>query len=152
MDFASQGIIYAAGNGADIINCSWGSSSYLSFAVSAAVDAGVLIITSAGNDDNQVPAYFGTHPDVYSVAATTQSDTKATFSSYGTWVEISAPGVAIYTTAMTPDPLTHTYNSVQGTSFSSPITCGAVVISLFWRLRSRTSLMECGPRPGALSR
>lgn len=136
MDFAAAGILYAANSGADVINCSWGSTSYLSAAVSAAVSAGVVIVTAAGNDntDNDpglgVPSYLSTHPDVLSVAATEPSDGKASFSNYGTWVELSAPGTGIYTTWYDRSTLAHTYSTTQGTSFSSPIACAAV--ALIW--------------------
>ncbi len=148
MDFASQGILYAANNGAKVINCSWGSTSYLSMAVSAAVDAGVVIVTAAGNDDTDsdvglgVPSYLSTHPDVLSVAATQQNDAKASFSNYGSWVELAAPGVDIYSTWYNVATDTHTYASINGTSFSSPITCGA--IALLWSHNpsySRTGVM-----------
>ena len=105
MDFVSQAMIYAAGKGADIINGSWGSSSYLANAVATCQNAGVLIVTAAGNDNtdsdaaNGVPSYLSTYARVLAVAATEPSDGKASFSNYGTWVEISAPGTGIYTTA-----------------------------------------------------
>ncbi len=130
MSYASAGMIYAASNGAHVINCSWGSSSYLSFAVTHCVDEGAIVVTAAGNDDDTVASYLNTHPDVLGVAATTSADTKATFSSYGTWVECSAPGVNITSTWYDHASDTLTYGTVQGTSFSSPITCGA--LALIW--------------------
>ncbi|MFT5314411.1 MAG: hypothetical protein ACI9UK_000231 [Candidatus Krumholzibacteriia bacterium] len=134
MDYAAQGIIYAIGNGANVINCSWGSSSSLDFAVNAALNAGVMVITAAGNDntDNDaglgVPSFLSTKAGVISVAATDPNDAKAGFSNFGNWVEISAPGTAIYTTAYNATTDEHLYASVQGTSFSSPITCGAAAL------------------------
>jgi len=134
MDFAAQGIIYATGRGADIINCSWGSTSTLSFAVTAAQDAGVLIVTAAGNDNTDrnsergVPSYLSTRPGVISVAATGNTDAKASFSNFGSWVELAAPGVSIYTTTYFASSDTHGYSAVSGTSFSSPITCGAAAL------------------------
>ncbi len=130
MDFASQGMIYAALNGADIVNCSWGSTSFLSMAVQICVNEGVIIITAAGNDNDQIPSYLGGHADVLAAAATQQDDVKASFSSFGHWVNICAPGVGIYTTWWNQGGSNHTYNSVQGTSFSSPISCGAA--ALIW--------------------
>ncbi len=132
MDFASQGMIYAAAKGAKIINCSWGSSSFLSMAVSTCLSSGCLIFTAAGNDDDQIASYLGSYNDqrVLAVAATDQSDAKASFSSYGAWVELSAPGVAIWTTAYNNGDGSHTYTSTQGTSFSSPIACGSA--ALLW--------------------
>ncbi|MCK9995938.1 MAG: S8 family serine peptidase [Candidatus Krumholzibacteria bacterium] len=136
MDYASAGMIYAAINGANIINCSWGSTSYLNNAVTTAQNAGCLVITAAGNDNSDtdpgigVPSYLNTRSGVLSVAATNSSDGKASFSNFGNWVELSAPGVAMYTTAYVPATDTHTYSSPQGTSFSSPLACGAA--ALIW--------------------
>ena len=134
MDFVSQAMIYAAGNGADVINGSWGSTSYLEFAVETCQNAGILIVTAAGNDDTDsdpglgVPSYLSTYPGVMAVAATEPNDGKAGFSNYGTWVEISAPGTSIYTTAYNATTQTSTYATVQGTSFSSPLTAGAAAL------------------------
>jgi len=130
MDFVSSAILYAINNGAKIINCSWGSSSYLSMAVTSAQNEGVLLVTAAGNDNNTEASYLGTRAGVLAVAATDQSDVKASFSSYGWWVELSAPGVSIYTTAYSRTTGQSTYASVDGTSFSSPITAGAA--ALLW--------------------
>lgn len=136
MDFVAAGMVYAVNSGADIINCSWGSSSSLFTAVNTALNAGVLVVTAAGNDNTEsdgglgVPSYLSTFPGVISVAATEQGDGKASFSNFGTWVEISAPGSAIYTTTYDAGTDTHLYSSVSGTSFSSPITCGAA--ALIW--------------------
>jgi len=131
MDFCSSGMIYAAANGANLINCSWGSTSFLTNAVNTAQSAGVLVITAAGNDDSDLdPSYLNTRAGVLGVAATDASDARASFSNYGNWVELAAPGVAMYTTAYVPDTDSHTYASVQGTSFSSPTACGAA--ALIW--------------------
>lgn len=131
MDFASQGMIYAANTGAKIINCSWGSTSALASAVSYCQSLEVMIVTAAGNDNNEFePSYLSTHPYVISVAATTGSDSKADFSNFGTWVEISAPGAGIYTTWYNGSTGQHLYSSVSGTSFASPLTAGA--IALLW--------------------
>jgi subtilisin family serine protease len=144
MDFASQGMLYASANGAKIINCSWGSTSFLSMAVTSCVSAGCIIITSAGNDnDESSPSYLSTNPNVLSVAATDQNDLKASFSNFGTWVELAAPGVGIYTTYYYRSTGTHGYGSVDGTSFSSPIACGAA--ALIWSAHpawTRTTVMS----------
>lgn len=121
----STGMIYAAQNGADIINLSYGTSSFLSWAMQTCVQNGVLVFNSAGNDNSSTADYLGTHPDAVSVAATTDGDAKAGFSNYGTWVELSAPGVGMYTTNPAGG-----YESVQGTSFSCPLAAGAA--ALIW--------------------
>jgi subtilisin family serine protease len=100
MDFAAQGFYYAVNNGATAINCSWGSSNTggLGAAVDYAVANGVVVVAAAGNDNDQYPDYLGTRTDVINVAATNDSDHKAWFSDYGTWVDISAPGEDILST------------------------------------------------------
>lgn len=132
MSFAAQAMDYARIMGADVFNCSWGSSSFLSSSVGQLIASGCVVVVSAGNDNNEVEDYLNTRSDVISVAATTSGDSKAGFSSYGTWVDISAPGEAIWTTSMTPvaasDPI-HNYTSIQGTSFSSPIVAGAMAMA-----------------------
>ncbi len=131
MDFCSQGMIYAAARGAKIINCSWGSTSFLSSAVTYCVNQGAIIVTAAGNDNDETsPSYLSTHPNVLSVAATDQNDAKASFSNYGSWVEVAAPGVSMYTTWYNRSTGAHTYASTQGTSFASPLTAGA--LALIW--------------------
>ncbi len=130
MDYASQGILYAVNNGAKIINTSWGSSSYLSMAVTSAQNAGVLIITAAGNDNNSDASWLGSRSGVIAVAATDANDVRASFSNYGSWVEIAAPGVGIYSTHYNRISQTSDYASWDGTSFASPITAGAA--ALLW--------------------
>jgi len=58
---------------------------------------GVLPVAAAGNDNQVLPYYPGAYDNVMSVAATTQSDSKASFSNYGTWVDVAAPGVSLST-------------------------------------------------------
>jgi len=143
MSWASAGMIYAAQMGANIINCSWGSSSYLSFATDYCISSGAIVVTAAGNDDDQVASYLGSYDGVLAVAATGEGDAKASFSSYGTWVEVSAPGVSITTTMYDRFTGSHVYGSTQGTSFSSPIVCGA--LALIWSANpgwNRTQVMN----------
>lgn len=135
--YTSQGMIYAANNGANIINLSLGpTTSYLTNAANACQNVGILILESAGNDNVEessefyVPDYLHTRNGVLAVAATNQNDGKASFSNFGTWVEISAPGVSIYSTYFNHFSGESTYTSMQGTSMSCPITAGAA--ALIW--------------------
>ena len=140
MSFAASGITYAVDNGADIINCSWGSSFSLSSAINYAHSNGVQIVNAAGNDNGDTPEYLDTSPYSISCAATNSSDVKSSFSNYGTWVEVSAPGSGILTTYYDYTTMSSVYWGVDGTSFSSPLTCGA--IALIWSARPDLTLSE----------
>lgn len=122
-----DGVLYAALSGADIINCSWGGpnrSEIIQDMINfIAEDLGVLVVAATGNSGIEAPFYPAAYQNVLSVSAVTQTNAKAAFSNYGSYVDISAPGVAIFTTSFG-----NLYNSVQGTSFSSPITAGAAAL------------------------
>jgi subtilisin family serine protease/subtilisin-like proprotein convertase family protein len=103
-------------------------------AIQAFVDTGTTFVASAGNggldgigDDNDqfsvFPASYNI-PQILVVAATDNNDALTSFSNFGaSSVDIAAPGEAIYTTAMGGG-----YQWINGTSFSSPITAGAVAL------------------------
>jgi subtilisin family serine protease len=123
----AKGIVYAADNGAKVINLSLGgagSTTVLSDAVAYANNKGVLVVAAAGNDGDTVRSYPAAYTDVVAVAATARnSDTRASFSNYNSstdhWVDVSAPGDV---TGMDTEG---NYNTgEQGTSFSSPIVAG----------------------------
>jgi serine protease len=122
-----DGILYAANQGIKIISLSWGGSFQSQiiqdFINHVTVDLGCLIVAAAGNGSSSLPTYPGAYDHVLSVAATDQNDKKASFSSYGNTVDIAAPGVGIFTTGFDSD-----YESVDGTSFSTPITAGAAAL------------------------
>ena len=132
--YMAQGFTYATVNGADVINLSYGTGYYAPFAsaIQAALNAGLVICVSAGNDNDQEAGYLqGLGDDrILTVAASNSGDGKSEFSSFGTWVDITAPGSNIFTTAYSFQSGESTYTSTQGTSFSSPITAGAC--ALIW--------------------
>src|SRR5262249_29752231 len=101
----ASGIVWAVKNGMHVINMSLGSSSYsqtLADAVKAASDAGVLVVSAAGNsgccDTVLYPAKL---PESMAVAAVDANDQRASFSSTGAEVDVAAPGVAILSTVPT---------------------------------------------------
>jgi len=139
LNFTYLGILYAANQGdVKIINCSFGGSfqsqiiqDIINYAV---LDRNCLVVAAAGNDGSSAPSYPAAYDNVLSVAATDRSDVAASFSNYGTTVDIAAPGVSIYTTGYN-----NVYNTESGTSFSSPIVAGAA--ALVWaKNKSYTAL------------
>jgi len=131
----ANGIIWAADNGAKVINLSLGGtsgSSTLESAVNYAWGKGAVLVAAAGNDNTASPLYPAYYTNVVAVAATDQDDGKASFSNYGSWVDIAAPGVDIFSTL--PN---HTnrigilnYGSLSGTSMATPHVAG--VAALVW--------------------
>ena len=124
----ARAINYAADQGVRIMNISLGGSSYsstLQTAVNYAWNKGAVIIASAHNYSTDTPYSPAACTNVVAVSATTSSDTLASFSNYGTWVDITAPGVSILTTSRGGG-----YGNWSGTSFSSPITAGVAALIL----------------------
>jgi serine protease len=122
-----DGMLYAALRGVNIINTSWGGpfrSEIIQDLVNYITnDLGILIVGAAGNSGIEAEFYPAAYDGVLSVAAINQTNGKATFSNFGAWVDVAAPGVAILTTSYGGN-----YTSTQGTSFSSPITAGAAAL------------------------
>jgi hypothetical protein len=145
---ARKAIEYAIANGADVVNMSLAGYTYdSSFArvLEEAFDAGVVIVAAVGNvsgggwDLEEHPSYPACYEDenddwVIGVAATQREDKKARFSNYGgDCVDISAPGVDIYSTYYY-DLDWHPFDDEMywgywtGTSMSAPIVAGAVAL------------------------
>jgi len=101
-------------------------------AVNYYLASGGIIFKAAGNGNvEQVPDYISNRPEVVNVAATDQQDCKASFSHYGTWIDISAPGVGIYSTYHDKsDPQNDKWVSLDGTSMATPLA--ASVAALIW--------------------
>ncbi|UCE66684.1 MAG: S8 family serine peptidase [Candidatus Zixiibacteriota bacterium] len=137
MDFAAQAFYYATDNGARSINCSWSSSNSggLGAATTYATNNGVIVVSSAGNSNNQNPSYLGSRPDVVTVASTDQNDFKSSFSNYGAWVDISAPGTGIYSTYFNDS-----YFILDGTSMAAPHVVG--LAALIWASEPDLTDME----------
>lgn len=115
----AQGILYAANQGADVISMSLGGgySSTIATAVAYAIAQGSLPVAAAGNSrtSGSPVSYPAALPGVLAVAATNSNDTYASFSNAGSYVDISAPGVGIWSTL--PG---NTYASWGGTSMATP--------------------------------
>lgn len=126
------GFEYAIHNGAQIINASLSSprsSDALFAAIEEAASLGILVVVSAGNDGQDIdaiPVYPASYdlPNLLTVAASTRTDTLASFSNYGDeTVDLAAPGLDIYST-MVKSP----YGLMSGTSMAAPHVTGAAAM------------------------
>jgi len=133
--WVTRGIIWAADNGARVINLSlsggWPSLT-LEHAVDYAWNKNCVIVASAGNNRAGNASYPAFYSNCMAVAATDKEDNRADFSNYGYWVDIAAPGVDIYSTL--PNHSNNTpylnYGCLSGTSVAAPFTSG--VAALVW--------------------
>lgn len=113
-------------NKPDIINCSFSTGS-LGTVIDELVDMGVTVVAAAGNDGKEIyqqPAIFDS---VITVAATNQYGYAWSSSSYGSCVDISAPGVGVYTANF---PGNNTYAQFAGTSMATPLVSAAAAYVL----------------------
>lgn len=141
-------IVYAADNGADIINMSLGGFGFsndttLSNAVSYAFNKGLVLVSAAGNDVAATGGNMDSSPVfpvcidnaqnmMIGVAATDYNDQKADFSNYGkACVDVSAPGKRILTTT-NRDPaspgISNSYVYASGTSLATPFVAGEAAL------------------------
>ena len=121
----ANGIYWAVDNGAEVINLSLGggsSSTTLANAVSYAWSHGVVVVAAAGNSGYSGRTYPAYYSNAIAVAATDQNDRRAYFSNYGSWVDVSAPGVNILSTAGSA------YDYYSGTSMSTPFVSGLAAL------------------------
>ncbi|MCK6559845.1 S8 family serine peptidase [bacterium] len=129
-DWMSQGFIYAADNGADVASLSYGNSEIVLDGARYAFENGVVVTCSAGNGGTEAGNPLPTSPFALSVAALTEQDRKASYSSYGDWVKVSAPGgdqpagrVGILSTVFNDS-----YAFYSGTSMAAPLTAGLAAL------------------------
>lgn len=114
----AEGIIWAADNGAKVINLSLGNyadSQFLHDAIKYAFDRDVVIVSASGNDNTERPGYPAAYDEVLAVAATNANGERASFSNYGDYIDVAAPGESIASTY--PD---NQYAALSGTSMASP--------------------------------
>lgn len=132
----TSAIVWAADHGATVINMSVGgfpTSSYVQDAVNYAWGKGVVLVGAAGNNAREEAFYPASFANVISVSGTQVNDEFSSWSSYGSLVDVSAPGASIQTTNCTVCTYAghdtwgdHTY--ISGTSFATPNVAGVVAL------------------------
>lgn len=123
----ASGIVWAADHGADVISLSLGgtgTSTAQKNAVTYAEGKGITVIAAAGNDSSSQRFYPAAYTPAVSVGATTTTDSRASYSNYGTWVSLAAPG--------TNKALNRSGTIVDfsGTSSATPVVAGTVGLML----------------------
>ena len=114
-----------------VINLSLGSYGYSSYeraAIQRAIDAGILVVASAGNEATSSISYPSGYPSVIGVSALKDAGSgnptfDSEYSNYGDAVDLAAPGTDILSTAGNGD-----YESMDGTSMAAPFVSGAAAL------------------------
>jgi len=139
----ARGIVWAVDHGADVINMSLGSpgsTQTLAAAVEYAASKGVLLVAAAGNSGVSTRVYPAAYPTVMSVAATDASDQRYSWSNYGSWVQVAAPGCNV-----APVPA-GAYGNFCGTSSATPVVAGLAGLALSAKPTATKAAVEQGIR------
>jgi len=122
----ASAIVYAAQRGADAINLSLGTSQQsllLRDAVEEAARLGAVVVAAAGNLNTTVKQYPAAEACAIAVTSVNSFDKKSSFSNYGDWIGVVAPGEEIYSAA----PL-NAYAVWSGTSMATPFVVGQAAL------------------------
>ncbi len=132
---AATAIYYAVENGADVISNSWGGGGYsetLEEAIDYAHSQGVILVAAAGNDNSDSAHYPACYEHMIAVAATDSDDKRASFSNYGDWADIAAPGVDVLSLRASRTSIGITYNDyttiASGTSMACPHVAAIITL------------------------
>ena len=127
-DDSASAIVYAADNGANVINMSWGSE-HRSFVIQDAIDYayayGAVLVAAAGNSQKAAAIFPAAYRKVIAVASTEQNQQRFYQSNFGASIDIGAPGNVILSTQ-----IDNQYRLLTGTSMASPHVAGVAALLL----------------------
>ena len=134
----APGITWAADHGANVINMSFGGtySATIADAVRYATSKGVLVVAAAGNNGSSSAFYPAADEGVLSVAATQPDDTLYSWSNYGAWVSVAAPGCDLTTLRGGG------FGDFCGTSASAPVVSGLAALAMSYSQTSTAEAVE----------
>lgn len=124
-----EAIYWAINNNADIINMSFGSytpNDAIEQAIRDAYNAGITVVSSVGNDSVMQAIYPAAYDEVIAVSAIDTLEEIAGFSNGGSYIDVTAPGVNLYSVLSG----TCEWGTWSGTSFSAPYVTGACALML----------------------
>lgn len=129
----SRAIVYATDRGVDVINISAGANAedpYLRQAIHYALDRNTIVVAASGNDGCDCITYPARYPEVVAVGAQSPSGNRSFFSSYGSAIDILAPGENITTPSWSSSAGSTGYSTgIAGTSFSAPYVSGMLSLA-----------------------
>jgi subtilisin family serine protease len=142
----TEAFLYAIDNGADVISMSFGgpdeggAAAFFQTLVDDATAAGIVCVAAAGNNNDASLMYPAACSGVISVGATNSSGQRASFSTYGSWITVNAPGEHIWSTIQSNYSFdfltmllyqllyeydgTNPYMYCDGTSMACPLVAG----------------------------
>lgn len=123
-----RAILYAASQKADVISISLGSvepDPFVQQAIHTAIASGSIVVAASGNDGCNCMLYPANYPEVVAVGALDSSNQRASFSSWGSNIDIVAPGTNLTSTTWSASNPASAYAAgLNGTSFSTPLVSG----------------------------
>ena len=134
----AKAIVYAAENGADIINCSFGGEGYsqaFEDAVNTAINLGAVVVIAAGNENKDVSGFSpASIEEAITVASIDNNNNKADTSNWGSGIDVAAPGVDILSLLASGTTkglkVGDKYTRLSGTSMAAPHVSGIAALIL----------------------